>query len=316
VLATQSLYQKKPRQMLVRFEGTLGRGVAAKDLILHLIGTIGTAAGTGHAVEFAGSAIRALPIEGRLTICNLAVELGAKIGMIAPDDVTFEYLAERPLGPKGAEWEQALDYWRSLPTDGEATFDREVAIDAAKVAPQVTWGTSPQDVVSVDGRVPDPTTAPNADRRTAMAQALDYMGLAPGQPIAGTPIDWVFIGSCTNGRLSDLRAAAAVLRGRNIAPNVRAWAVPGSQKVKRAAEAEGLDRVFRDAGFEWREPGCSMCLAANNETIPRGQRSISTTNRNFEGRQGPGARTHLASPAMAAAAAVSGCITDVRELPV
>ena len=316
VLATQSLYQKKPRQMLVRFEGTLGRGVAAKDLILHLIGTIGAAAGTGHAVEFAGSAIRALPIEGRLTICNLAVELGAKIGMIAPDDVTFEYLAERPLGPKGAEWEQALDYWRSLPTDGEATFDCEVAIDAAKVAPQVTWGTSPQDVVSIDGRVPDPTTAPNADRRTAMAQALDYMGLAPGQPIAGTPIDWVFIGSCTNGRLSDLRAAAAVLRGRNVAPNVRAWAVPGSQKVKRAAEAEGLDRVFKDAGFEWREPGCSMCLAANNETIPREQRSISTTNRNFEGRQGPGARTHLASPAMAAAAAVRGCITDVRGLPV
>jgi 3-isopropylmalate/(R)-2-methylmalate dehydratase large subunit len=210
----------------------------------------------------------------------------------------------------------ALAYWRSLPTDDAATFDREVDIDATTVAPQVTWGTSPQDVVPADGRIPDPASSADPDRRKAMAAALDYMGLKPSQPIAGTPIDWVFIGSCTNGRLSDLRAAAAVARGRKVAPGVRAWVVPGSQRVKQAAQAEGLDRIFLDAGFEWREPGCSMCLAANAETVPRGQRSVSTTNRNFEGRQGPGARTHLASPAMAAAAAVRGCITDVRELPV
>jgi 3-isopropylmalate/(R)-2-methylmalate dehydratase large subunit len=316
VLATQALYQKKPRQMRVRFDGALGRGVTPKDLILHLIGTIGAAAGNGHAVEFSGSTIKALPVEGRLTICNLSVELGAKIGMIAPDDSTFEYLSGRPLAPKDAEWDMALAYWRTLPTDDGAAFDRELEIDATTVAPQVTWGTSPQDVVAVDGRIPDPASASDPDRRKAMAAALDYMGLKPSQPIAGTPIDWVFIGSCTNGRLSDLRAAAAVARGRKVAPGVRAWVVPGSQKVKHAAQAEGLDRVFLDAGFEWREPGCSMCLAANGETIPRGQRSVSTTNRNFEGRQGPGARTHLASPAMAAAAAVRGCITDVRELPV
>jgi 3-isopropylmalate/(R)-2-methylmalate dehydratase large subunit len=234
--------------------------------------------------------------------------------MIAPDDVTFEYLAGRQFAPKGREWDHALGYWRSLPSDPDAVFDREVDIDMAQVAPQVTWGTSPQDVVPVDGHIPDPATAGDADRRKAMTAALDYMGLSPRQPIAGTPIDWVFIGSCTNSRLSDLQSAAAVAKGRKVAPGVRAWVVPGSQKVKRAAEAEGLDRVFLQAGFEWREPGCSMCLAANGETVPRGQRSVSTSNRNFEGRQGPGARTHLASPAMAAAAAIAGCISDVRKL--
>jgi 3-isopropylmalate/(R)-2-methylmalate dehydratase large subunit len=314
VLATQTIYQQKPQRMRVRFEGALGAGVVAKDMILHLIGKIGAAAGTGKAVEYAGSTIRALPIEGRLTICNLSIELGAKFGMVAPDDVTFDYLAGRQFAPKGRDWDQALAYWRSLPSDPDAVFDREVEIDMAQVAPQVTWGTSPQDVVPVDGHIPDPATAADADRRKAMTAALDYMGLSPRQPIAGTPIDWVFIGSCTNSRLSDLQAAAAVAKGRKVAPGVRAWVVPGSQKVKRAAEAEGLDRVFLQAGFEWREPGCSMCLAANGETVPRGQRSVSTSNRNFEGRQGPGARTHLASPAMAAAAAIAGCISDVRKL--
>lgn len=316
VLATQTLYQKKPRQMRIRFEGVPSRGVTPKDLILHLIGTIGVAGGNGHAVEFAGSTIRAMPVEGRLTICNLAVELGAKIGMIAPDKTTFEYVAGRPLAPRGPEWDLAVDYWKTLSTDADAAFDREVEIDAANVAPQVTWGTSPQDVIAIDGRVPDPATVTDPDRRKAIAAALDYMGLTPQQPIAGTPIDWVFIGSCTNGRLTDLRAAASVAKDRKVAKDVRAWVVPGSQNVKTAAEAEGLDRIFVDAGFEWREPGCSMCLAANNETIPRGQRSVSTTNRNFEGRQGPGARTHLASPAMAAAAAIAGCITDIRELQI
>jgi 3-isopropylmalate/(R)-2-methylmalate dehydratase large subunit len=316
VLATQTLYQKKPRRMRVSFDGSLGPGVTAKDLILYLIGHIGAAGGSGSAVEYAGSTIGALRIEERLTICNLSIELGAKFGMIAPDDVTFEYVAGKPLAPKGRHWDQALDYWRSLPSHPDAKFDREVQIDSAKVAPQITWGTSPQDVVAVDGRIPDPADAGDADRRQAMAAALDYMGLVPRQPIAGTKIDWVFIGSCTNSRLPDLRAAAAVAKGRKVAAGVRAWVVPGSQTVKRAAEAEGLDRIFVQAGFEWREPGCSMCLAANGETVPRGQRAVSTSNRNFEGRQGPGARTHLASPAMAAAAAIAGCITDIRRLAV
>jgi 3-isopropylmalate/(R)-2-methylmalate dehydratase large subunit len=316
VLATQTIYQSKPKRMRVRFDGALAAGVFAKDLILHLIGKIGAAAGTGFAVEYAGSAIRAMPIEGRLTICNLSIELGAKFGMVAPDDVTFEYLAGRPFAPKGRDWDRALEYWRSLPTDADAVFDTDIAIDTRAIAPQVTWGTSPQDVVGIDGRVPDPAAAESDERRKAMTGALTYMGLSAQQPIAGIPVDWVFIGSCTNSRLSDLRAAAAVASGRKVAASVRAWVVPGSQKVKRAAEAEGLDRIFRQAGFEWREPGCSMCLAANGETVPRGQRAISTSNRNFEGRQGPGARTHLASPAMAAAAAIAGCITDVRKFSV
>jgi 3-isopropylmalate/(R)-2-methylmalate dehydratase large subunit len=314
VLATQTLYQKKPKRMRVRFEGALAPGVSAKDLILSLIGRIGAAGGTGYAIEYAGSTIRTMPIEGRLTICNLSIELGAKIGMIAPDDTTFGYLAGKPLSPSGQRWDDAVAYWRSLPSDPGAVFDQGIDVDATQVAPQVTWGTSPEHVLAVDGLVPDPEATPDLNKRRAMVEALEYMALKPGQSIAGVPIDWAFIGSCTNGRLTDLRAAAAVAQGRTVARGVRAWVVPGSQKVKWAAEAEGLDAIFRNAGFEWREPGCSMCLAANGETVPRGQRSISTTNRNFVGRQGPEARTHLASPAMTAAAAIAGCITDIRTM--
>ena len=309
VLATQTLPQKKPRRMRVRFEGALGAGVAPKDLILHLIGQIGAGGGNGHAIEYAGSVVRAMSVEGRLTMCNLSIELGAKIGMIAADDIAFEYLAGREFSPKGAMWDQALAYWRGLATDDDAEFDTEYSINASAVGPQITWGTSPQQVVSVDGSVPVPKDA-------AEEKALHYMGLTPGLRMEGIGIDWVFIGSCTNGRIEDLRAAAHVARGRKVAGGVRAWVVPGSQKVKRAAEAEGLDSVFREAGFEWREPGCSMCLAANGEVMPPLARSVSTTNRNFVGRQGPEARTHLASPAMAAAAAITGHITDIRKLAV
>jgi 3-isopropylmalate/(R)-2-methylmalate dehydratase large subunit len=257
---------------------------------------------------------RALEVEGRLTLCNLSIELGAKIGMVAPDDTTFAYVAGRPFAPEGALFEQALAHWRGLPSDADAVFDREERIDVAAIAPQVTWGTSPEQVIAVTGRIPDPSDIADPARRRAAEAALDYMGLVPGAPIAGTPVDWVFIGSCTNSRLSDLRAAAEVARRGKVAPRVKAWVVPGSETVKRQAEAEGLDHVFTAAGFEWREPGCSMCLAANGETVPRGERSVSTSNRNFVGRQGPGARTHLASPAMAAAAALAGAITDVRPL--
>jgi len=313
VLATQALVQRRPQRMRVRFEGALAPGVTPKDMILYLIGGIGAAGGNGHAVEYAGSAVRALAVEGRLTLCNLSIELGAKIGMAAPDDTTFAYLAGRPFAPKGALWDEALAHWRRLPSDDDAVFDREVEIDANEIAPQITWGTSPEQVIAVDGRIPDPAAITDAGKRRAAEAALDYMGLAPGAAIAGTPVDWVFIGSCTNSRISDLRAAAEVARRGKVAPRVRAWVVPGSEGVKRQAEAEGLDRIFKTAGFEWREPGCSMCLAANGETVPRGQRSVSTSNRNFVGRQGPGARTHLASPAMAAAAALAGAIADVRE---
>jgi 3-isopropylmalate/(R)-2-methylmalate dehydratase large subunit len=314
VLATQALIQRRPKTMRVRFEGRLPVGVTAKDLILALIGHVGAAAGTGYAVEYAGSAIRDLPVEGRLTICNLSIELGAKIGMIAPDQKTFDYLRGRPYAPEGEMWEQAVAEWRKLPSDPDAVFDREVVIDVEKIIPQVTWGISPEHVVGVDGRVPDPRDIADPARRTAIETALDYMGLAAGAPIAGTPVDWVFIGSCTNSRLSDLRAAAEVARGRKVASGVRAWVVPGSETVKRDAVAEGLDKIFTDAGFEWREPGCSMCLAANGETVAPGQRSVSTSNRNFVGRQGPRARTHLASPASAAAAAIAGAIADVRNM--
>ena len=314
VLATQTIVQRRPQRMRVTFEGARRPGVFPKDMILHLIGRIGTAGGTGYAVEYAGSAVRALGVEGRLTMCNLSIELGAKIGMIAPDDTTIEYLAGRPLAPKGELWDRAVADWRGLPSDPDARFDREVEIDVARIVPQITWGTSPEHVVGVDERVPDPAAVGNPDRRRAMEAALEYMGLQPGAPIAGTPVDWVFIGSCTNSRLSDLRDAATIAKGRKVAEHVRAWVVPGSENVKRQAEAEGLDRIFKDSGFEWREPGCSMCLAFNGDRVPRGQRSVSTSNRNFVGRQGPGARTHLASPAMAVAAAVSGRITDVRML--
>ena len=314
VLATQTLVQRKPKRMRVRFDGERGPGVTAKDMVLHLIGQVGAAGGVGYAVEYAGAAVRALSVEERLTLCNLSIELGAKIGLIAPDETTYEYLHGRPYAPAGAEWDAALAWWRDLPSDDDAVFDREVVIDMAAVAPQITWGTNPEQVAAVDQRVPDPAAEPDPVKRQAMLDALDYMGLVPGAALTETPVDWVFIGSCTNSRLSDLQAAASVARGRRVAPGVTAWVVPGSEAVKRAAEAEGLDRVFRDAGFDWREPGCSMCLAMNGETVPRGQRSVSTSNRNFVGRQGPGARTHLASPAMAAAAAVTGHIADVRSL--
>jgi 3-isopropylmalate/(R)-2-methylmalate dehydratase large subunit len=314
VLATQALIQRRPKTMRVKFEGHLSSGVTAKDLILALIGHIGAAGGTGYAVEYAGSAISDMGIEGRLTICNLSIELGAKIGIMAPDDKTFEFIRGRRYAPKGELWERAVEAWRRLPSDPDAVFDREVMIDVEKIIPQVTWGISPEHVVGIDGHVPDPREIPDLARRAAVETAIDYMGLEPGAPIMGTPVDWVFIGSCTNSRLSDLRAAAAIARGRKVAPGVRAWVVPGSEMVKREAVAEGLDKLFTDAGFEWREPGCSMCLAANGEVVAPGQRSISTSNRNFIGRQGPRARTHLASPAMAAAAAISGAIADVRTL--
>ena len=313
-LATQTLRQRKPRRMRLRFEGASGPHVGPKDLILHAIGVLGAKAGTGYAVEYAGSAVRAMTIEQRLTLCNLSIEMGAKIGQIAPDDTTYAYLAGRRYAPKGAAFDTAVAAWRQLPSDADAMFDREAVIDAATVAPIVTWGTSPEHAMGVDGMIPDPEAAADPNARAARRAALDYMGLRPGQPIAGTPIDWVFIGSCTNGRLSDLRQAAAVLGGRHIAAGVTAWVVPGSERVKRDAEAEGLDQVFRNAGFTWRESGCSMCVAANGERVPPGARSVSTSNRNFVGRQGPGARTHLASPAMAAAAALAGAITDVRGI--
>jgi 3-isopropylmalate/(R)-2-methylmalate dehydratase large subunit len=314
VLATQALMQRRPKSMRVKFEGRMSSGVTAKDLILALIGHVGAAGGTGYAVEYAGSAIRDMPIEGRLTICNLSIELGSKMGMIAPDEKTYEYIRGRRYAPQGEMWDRAVAAWRTLPSDPDAVFDREVVIDVEKIIPQVTWGTSPEHVIGVDGFIPDPKTIADPARRAAIEIALDYMGLKPGAPIAGTPVDWVFIGSCTNSRLSDLRAAAEVARGRKVAPGVRAWVVPGSETIKRDAVAEGLDKLFTDAGFEWREPGCSMCLAANGETVAPGQRSVSTSNRNFIGRQGPRARTHLASPASAAAAAISGAIADVRTM--
>src|SRR5215471_13371377 len=314
VLATQALIQRRPKTMRVNFEGKLPLGVTAKDMILALIGHIGAAGGTGYAVEYAGSAIRDLPIEGRLTICNLSIELGAKMGMVAPDEKTFEFLRGRPYAPRGSMWTQALNAWRQLPSDADAVFDREVVIDVEKIIPQVTWGISPEHVVGVDGHIPDPQDIDDPLRRASVETALEYMGLKGGAPIAGTPVDWVFIGSCTNSRLSDLRAAAQIARGRKVASGVRAWVVPGSEMVKREAVAEGLDKLFADAGFEWREPGCSMCLAANGETVAPGQRSVSTSNRNFVGRQGPRARTHLASPASAAASAIAGTIADVRTM--
>ena len=314
VLATQTIVQKKPQRLRANFDGALPFGVTAKDMILHLIGELGTAGGDGYAVEYAGQAIRDLSIEGRLTVCNMSIEMGAKIGMVAPDDKTYAYLEGRPYAPKGELWERALAEWRKLPSDADATFDREVTIRAADIEPQITWGTSPEHTLPIGAAVPDPDAAPDEARRAAWSAALDYMGLTPGQPMDGIKVDRVFIGSCTNSRISDLRAAARIARDRKVADNVTAWVVPGSQMVKAEAEAEGLDKVFRDAGFEWREPGCSTCVAVNGETVPPGERAISTTNRNFVGRQGPRARTHLASPEMAAAAAVAGHITDVRRL--
>ena len=313
-LATQTIRQRRPKRMRIRIEGACGRGVGPKDVILHIIGRFGAGAGTGHAVEYAGAAVRAMSIEQRLTLCNLSIEMGAKMGMIAPDDTTYAYLEGRRYAPKGAMFERALAHWRTLPTDDDAAFDREEVVEAGEIAPTVTWGTSPEHAVGIDGFTPDPETAGDPARRDAQRAALAYMGLEPNRAIAGIPVDWVFIGSCTNSRLSDLRDAAEIARGRKVADGVTAWVVPGSERIKREAEQEGLDRVFLDAGFGWREPGCSMCVAANGERVPPGARSVSTSNRNFVGRQGPGARTHLASPAMAAAAAVTGAITDVRRI--
>jgi len=314
VLATQTIRQRKPRTLRITFRGTLPPGVGAKDLMLFAIGKLGAKAGQGYAVEYAGPVVRALDIEQRLTLCNLSIELGAKIGLVAPDERTFEYLAGKPFAPAGAAFEAAVAHWRTLPGDPDARFDLEHDLDAGAVTPQITWGTSPEDVVAIDGRTPDPDAEPDPARRKRLIEALRYMDLRPHQALAGLPVDRVFIGSCANGRLSDLREAAAVARGGRVASTVQAWVVPGSQRVKRAAEAEGLDQVFRDAGFEWREPGCSLCLSTENEQLRPGERSVSTTNRNFVGRQGLGARTHLASPATAAASALAGVICDVAGL--
>jgi len=313
VLATQTLVTRKSRNMRITVDGKAPRGVGAKDIILSIIGTIGTAGATGYVIEYAGEAIRALSMEGRMTVCNMSIEAGARAGMVAPDETTFAYIEGRPKAPKGAAWEHALAYWNSLPSDGDAVFDKEVALDAARLPPVVTWGTSPEAVVSVEGVVPDPAEVPDPNKRRAMERALDYMGLKPGTPITDLRLDKVFIGSCTNGRIEDLRAVADVVRGHRVADGVSAMIVPGSGLVKAQAEGEGLHEVFKAAGFEWREPGCSMCLGMNADRLQPEERCASTSNRNFEGRQGYRGRTHLVSPAMAAAAAVAGRFVDVRK---
>ncbi len=315
VLATQTLQLKQSKSMEVRVEGEVGPGVTAKDIVLHITGVLGAAGGTGYVIEYTGSAIRDLSIEGRLTVSNMAIEHGARAGLCAPDDKTFAYLQGRPMAPKGADWEAAVAWWRTLATDPGAAYDKVVVIDAADIAPSVTWGTSPEDVVPITGNVPDPASFADPAKQEAAQKSLDYMGLTPGTPLSQVEVQNIFIGSCTNSRIEDLRAAAAVLKGRKKAANIR-WGivVPGSGLVKRQAEAEGLDRIFIEAGLEWREPGCSACLGMNPDKVPAGERCASTSNRNFVGRQGPGARTHLVSPAMAAAAAVTGRLTDVREL--
>jgi 3-isopropylmalate/(R)-2-methylmalate dehydratase large subunit len=313
VFATQTLLLPKPKTMRANFLGRMPDGVAAKDLILSLIGRYGVAIGTGYAVEYAGPAIRALSIEGRLTICNMSIEFGARSGLVAPDDATMEFFAGRPYAPKGELWERAMAYWRTLPSADDAVFDQEIDIDCSALKPQVTWGTSPQEVIGVDERIPDPSQV-GPERRAAMMQALAYMGLEPGMTMEGLSIDYAFIGSCTNSRLSDLQAAAAVIKGRRVPEAVTALVVPGSSQVKAAAEALGLDRLFKDAGFQWRESGCSMCQTLGGDFVPPGRRCISTSNRNFEDRQGARSRTHLASPAMVAAAAVHGHIVDIRRL--
>ena len=314
VLATQTLIQKRAANLRITVDGELPLGVTAKDVILVIIGTIGTAGATGHVIEYAGSTIRGLSMEGRMTVCNMSIEAGARAGLIAPDETTLQHLKGRPYVPKAAAWEQAEAYWRTLASDQGARYDKEVTLAAADITPHVTWGTSPQDVLPITGAVPDPAEAPDEDRRRAMERALDYMALEPGTPFREIKIDRAFIGSCTNGRIEDLRAAAEVVKGRKVAPHVGAMVVPGSGLVKYQAEEEGLDRIFTEAGFEWREPGCSMCLAMNADKLEPGERCASSTNRNFEGRQGRGGRSHLMSPAMAAAAAITGRLTDIREL--
>ncbi|MGB4766105.1 MAG: 3-isopropylmalate dehydratase large subunit [Rugosibacter sp.] len=317
VLATQCLLQKKSKTMLVSIDGKVGAGVTAKDLVLALIGKIGTAGGNGYAIEFGGSAIRALSMEGRMTVCNMAIEAGARVGFVAVDETTIDYLKGRTFAPTGEIWEKAVVYWRTLASDADAVFDAVVELDATKIAPQVTWGTSPEMVVSIEASVPAPEDFSDPVKREGVTRALEYMGLTPRTPINQIAIDKVFIGSCTNSRIEDLREAAAVAKGRHVAPNVKlALVVPGSGLVKLQAETEGLDKIFLAAGFEWRQPGCSMCLAMNDDRLSPGERCASTSNRNFEGRQGNGGRTHLVSPAMAAAAAISGRFADVRELSI
>ena len=312
ILATQCLWQKKPKTLRITVDGILKAGVSAKDVILAIIAEIGTAGATSHSIEYAGSTVRSLSIEGRLTLCNMSIEAGARAGMVAPDDTTFEYLAGREFSPKGEDWDRAVEWWRTLPSDDGAFFDREVRIDAGALEPTITWGTTPEEALPVSARIPVPADIQNGDKRAHAEQALRYMALTPGTPITDIRIDRAFIGTCTNGRIEDLRAAAGILKGRKIV--VPGWVSPGSTQVKQQAEAEGLHRIFLDAGFEWRTSGCSSCAAMNGDIVPAGMRCASTSNRNFEGRQGKGARTHLMSPAMVAAAAVTGHITDVRTL--
>ena len=313
VLATQTLLQKPAKNMRVTVDGKLPVGCTAKDIVLAIIGKVGTAGGTGHVIEFAGEAIRALDMAGRMTVCNMSIEAGARAGMVAPDQTTFDYVKGRPYAPKGEAWDRAVAWWSSLPSDPGAHFDKEVVLDAAEIVPMVSWGTSPEDVLPITGVVPNPADAPNETRRAQLERMMQYMGLTPGQKLTELKVDVVFIGSCTNSRIEDIRVAAAIAKGRKVADGVRAMVVPGSGLIKAQAEAEGLDRILAEAGFEWREAGCSMCLGMNPDKLTPGQRCASTSNRNFEGRQGPGGRTHLLSPAMAAAAALAGHLADVRE---
>jgi 3-isopropylmalate/(R)-2-methylmalate dehydratase large subunit len=314
VLATQTLIQAPAKNMLIKVNGGLGAGVSPKDVILAIIGKIGTAGGTGHVFEYAGSTFRAMSMEGRMTVCNMSIEAGARAGLVAPDEKTIAYVMGRPYAPKGAAWEQAVAYWRTLPSDPGAKYDKEAHLDAAEIAPHVSWGTSPQDVAPITGRVPDPAQVDDPLKRAAMQRSLEYMALAPNTRLVDVPVERVFIGSCTNSRIEDLRAAAAIAKGRRVAAGVRALVVPGSGLVKHQAEDEGLDRIFLEAGFEWREPGCSNCMSMNNDRAMNGERIASTSNRNFEGRQGKNAKTHLMGPAMAAAAAITGYLADVRQI--
>jgi 3-isopropylmalate/(R)-2-methylmalate dehydratase large subunit len=314
VLATQTLIQKPAKNMLIDIEGELQRGVSAKDLVLAIIGKIGTAGGTGHVIEYSGEAIKKLSMEGRMTVCNMSIEAGARAGMIAPDQVTFDYLADKPMSPKGKDWDLAMEWWKSLPSDNNAFYDKKVKIDASKIKPTVTWGTSPEDVVSIDGYIPDPSKINDDDIRQKIERSLEYMGLKGGQKISDVEINTVFIGSCTNSRIEDLRSAAEVIKGKKVKEGIRAMIVPGSGLVKTQAEEEGLNVMFTEAGFEWREPGCSMCLAMNEDKLQPGERCASTSNRNFEGRQGKGGRTHLVSPEIAAASAITGKLTDAGSI--
>jgi 3-isopropylmalate/(R)-2-methylmalate dehydratase large subunit len=314
VLATQTLIQKPAKNMLIDIEGELQTGVSAKDLVLAIIGKIGTAGGTGHVIEYSGEAIKKLSMEGRMTVCNMSIEAGARAGMIAPDQVTFDYLVDKPMSPKGNDWDLAMEWWKSLPSDDNAFYDKKVTIDASKIKPTVTWGTSPEDVVSIDGYIPDPSKINDDDIRQKIERSLEYMGLKGGQKISDVEINTVFIGSCTNSRIEDLRSAAEVIKGKKVKEGVRAMIVPGSGLVKTQAEEEGLNVMFTEAGFEWREPGCSMCLAMNEDKLQPGERCASTSNRNFEGRQGKGGRTHLVSPEIAAASAITGKLTDAGSI--